>query len=178
MGVYEFLDYCLWRRRRRTRNRNTGIEINFLSLINNNSPSFFLTLKFNIMQTAKSVLLIMFIALFVGCSNDDNGKSNLQLLTSGKWYNESKSPGTYTDCEKKGYIQFMTNGDVVIESFEDGITCASLGAVMATYILTNDVNLEVTLGTEMESAVIQSISETELTLSSNGEILVFDKTQG
>ena len=137
------------------------------------------------MKRQHLLLTAMLLSLFVftSCSNNDdsdgsNQATNKELLISGKWYNESKSPGTYTDCEKNGYVEFKTNGSVIIESFEVGITCASLGAVTATYTLTNDVNIELTLGEEMVTAVIQSISSTELTITSDGETLVFDKTPG
>lgn len=124
------------------------------------------------------------LLVFTSCSNNDdnndgNQQTNLQLLTSGKWYNESKTPGSFTACEKKGYIKFETNGNMSIESFDDGSgTCQTLGVDVATYTLTDDVNITITFGSEVINAVIISITETLFTVNSNGETTVFDKTEG
>jgi len=135
------------------------------------------------MRTIKSILLFAVIVLFFGCGSDDNGDTNeptnLELLISGKWYNESRTPGSYTDCEKNGYIEFMTNGDAVINSFDDGSgTCQSLGAVTASWTLTNEVDLNLTLGPESVDATIIAISSSEMTVVGNGETIVFDKNPG
>lgn len=143
------------------------------------------------MKTTQKLLIAIILGLFTfaSCSKDDDNnddqqqhqQTTQQLLTSGKWYFESKSTGTYTACEKKGYIQFMTDGSMIINSFDDGSgTCESLGAASATYTLTNNVNLTLVFGSDTQSAVINSISESELTTtnSDTGEINVFDKTEG
>lgn len=133
-----------------------------------------------------NILLVLSIVLFASCNKDDDGGSNpqptnLELLTSGKWYFESNPPGVNTACEKKGYVQFMANGSLIINSFDDASgTCESLGAVNATYTLTNDVNITIVFGSDSQAVVINSISENELkiTNSDNGEINIFDKTEG
>lgn len=131
-----------------------------------------------------NVVAIVCLLVFTSCSNNDddnngNQQTNLQLLTSGKWYNESKTPGSFTACEKKGYIKFETNGNVSVESFDDGTgTCQSLGVDMATYTLTGNVNITITFGTVIINAVITAISETQLTVTTDSETTVFDKTEG
>lgn len=137
-------------------------------------------------QKVLFVLALCLALLNLNCnSDDDDGSSsqptNMELLTSGKWYFESKTPGSYNDCEKNGYIQFMDNGTLILDVFEeDAGTCVSLGAVTANYTLTNDVNLTLTLGTDTESAVISAISATSLTVNNTdtGEVIIFDKTAG
>jgi hypothetical protein len=138
------------------------------------------------MKTLKTFCLVCLAVLTFSCNKDDDSsettqKTTLELLTSGKWYFESKTPGTYTACEKKGYILFKTNGDLIINSFDDSSgTCESLGEVTATYTLTNDENINLVFGSETQSAKINSISESELKITNNdtGEVNVFDKTEG
>ncbi|MEZ4778710.1 MAG: lipocalin family protein [Flavobacteriaceae bacterium] len=134
------------------------------------------------------ILSITLLLFCFGCNknNDDDDnqsqqQTNQQLLVSGKWYFQSKTPGSYTECEKKGYIQFMNNGTFNIDVFDDSSgSCESLGAVTANYILSNGVNLTLMLGDESQSAVIDSISESQLTItnSTEGEVILFDKTEG
>ncbi|MEZ4817170.1 MAG: lipocalin family protein [Flavobacteriaceae bacterium] len=130
---------------------------------------------------------ICILLLCFGCNknSDDDAQTqqqtNLELLTSGKWYFQSKTPGSYTACEKKGYIQFMNNGMFTINVFDESSgTCASLGAVSANYTLTDGVTLTLTLGSETQSAVINDISENQLNITNTtqDETIVFDKTEG
>ncbi|MEZ4803526.1 MAG: lipocalin family protein [Gelidibacter sp.] len=138
------------------------------------------------MNTQKFLFAVSICLFTFACSSDDdNGnqqqESNEDLLVSGKWYFESKTPGSYSDCEKSGYIQFRSDGTFTIEVYEDnGGTCESLGADNGNYTLTNNVNITLTAGSETQSAVITSISQSELkiTNSGDGEMLVFDKTAG
>ncbi|MFL0353179.1 lipocalin family protein [Xanthomarina sp. GH4-25] len=142
------------------------------------------------MKIPKQVFSVIILCLFIitSCSSDDDNSDSqppqpttIELLTSGKWYFESKTPGMYTSCEKKGYIQFKTNGDLILNSFDDGSgSCESLGAVTAAYTLTSNVNLTLVFGPDSQSAVINSISTNELKVSNSdtGENLVFDKTEG
>ena len=137
------------------------------------------------MKTFNRICLICLILITYSCNKSDDDSADLiqptteELLTSGKWYFESKTPGTYTACEKIGFIQFMINGDVILDSFDDGSgTCESLGEVTATYTLTNNLNLNLVFGSDSQSAVIDSISEDELTLENVNETVVFDKTEG
>ena len=137
------------------------------------------------MKTCNRICLICLILLIYGCNkSDDDSSSSMQatteeLLTSGKWYFESKTPGTYTSCEKSGYIQFRINGTLILESFDESSgTCVSLGEIAATYTLTNNRNLTIEFGSDTESAVINSISEEALTLQTDVETLNFDKTKG
>lgn len=133
----------------------------------------------------KTICLIYLVLITFSCNkSDDDSSESIQLtteelLTLGKWYQESKDPGTYTACEKNGYIQFISNGDFVINSYDDNTgSCESLGVTNATYTLTNNMNIIITLGLETLEATIVSISESELTLEADGETLVFDKTEG
>ena len=136
------------------------------------------------MNTQKLWMLLFMSLAILGCSSDDDGnnqQSTEDLLTSGKWYFESITPGSYTDCEKKGYIQFMSNGTAIINSFEDfDGPCESLGAITVSYTLTNNVNLTLTFAGETQNAVIEAISSNSLRVSNpdDGEIIEFDKTEG
>ena len=132
------------------------------------------------------LLVIGLLLLCFGCNknNDDDAseqQTNQQLLVYGKWYFQSKTPGNYTACEKKGYIQFLNNGTFTINVFDESSgTCESLGAVSANYTLTDGVNLTLTLGGESQSAVINAISESQLKITNtdDGEVILFDKTEG
>lgn len=135
------------------------------------------------LYTTLSILLLT-LTLF-SCSSDDDNNDQLQqstqeLLTSGKWYQESRTPGNYTDCEKMGNIQFMTNNNFIIESFEnDGDDCISLEVTTATYTLSENTTLVISFEGDIRSAEIVEISTQELTLlTSENETLVFDKTEG
>ena len=137
------------------------------------------------MKTFNRICLICLILLAYSCNkSDDDSQSAMQatteeLLTSGKWYFESKTPGSYTSCEKSGYIHFLANGSITLESFDESSgTCESLGVVMATYTVTNNVNLTIEFGSDVQTAVIDSISEEALTLEIENETLNFDKTEG
>lgn len=137
------------------------------------------------MKTLKQISILLLIVLTFNCSNDDDGNSGeiatvRELLTSGKWYQESRTPGSYTDCEKMGYVQFMTNNIFTLENFgSNGGDCTSLGLNTATYILTENMTIEISFEGEILSTEIIVISTQELTLlTSENETLVFDKTEG
>lgn len=137
------------------------------------------------MKTISRICLICLLLISFSCSNsdDDSGSSaqptTMEMLTSGKWYFESKTPGSYSSCEKKGYIQLMSNGTFVLVSFDDDSgTCESLGENTGTYTLSNNTNLNLVIDSETISAVINSISEEELILETGGETLVFDTSEG
>lgn len=139
------------------------------------------------MKTLHKIFLSCLLLVLCSCnkSDDESGGSieptTAELLTSGTWYFESKIPGTYTACEKMGYIKFMDNGELILNSFDDGSgTCESLGEVRASYTLTNTMNLTIVFGADSQSAVIDAISEDELRITNadTGEKIVFDKTEG
>lgn len=137
------------------------------------------------MKTFNRICLVCLILLTYSCNkNDDDSSSSMQattaeLLTSGTWYFESKTPGTYTSCEKRGNIRFMANGNLILESFDESSgMCQSLGEVSATYILSNNKNITIEFGSDTQSAVIDSISEEALTLRNDDETIQFDKTEG
>lgn len=131
-------------------------------------------------------LCILLLALSIfNCSSDDdsNGNgdqpTNRELLTSGKWYNESVTPGSYTACEKMGYVQFSDSGTLTIESFEiNAGNCESLGINSATFTLTNNSIINISFEGDMITAEIMSISQNSLTISTVEETIVFDKTEG
>lgn len=61
------------------------------------------------------------VTLICTCSSDDDSSSNalpttLDLLTSGTWYFESKSQGSYSTCEKESSVDFMIDGSAIIGS--------------------------------------------------------------
>ncbi len=66
------------------------------------------------MNTQKLVGALFMALSLVACSGDDNSDSPQQMtneeLIIGKWYFESKTPGSYSDCEKMGYIDFRNDG--------------------------------------------------------------------
>jgi len=137
----------------------------------------------------KHLKLWGFLAIAIvmsNCSKEDDGASqmtNQQLLVSGKWYQESKTTGTVSACDKKSYIEFMSNGTMSAATFEDSSgSCTSSGINSATYTLTNNVNIKITFGTDVIDAVIKSITATKLTIDTqdNGQpsTQVFDKTEG
>ncbi|MEM5564283.1 lipocalin family protein [Psychroserpens sp. AS72] len=136
------------------------------------------------MKTFKTLSILLVTFILFSCSSDDDNNSQQQstqeLLTSGKWYQESRTPGSYTICDKVSYIQFTTNNNFELESFEEnGDDCISLGLMTATYTLTENMTIEISFEGELISTEIIGISAQELTLlTSENETLVFDKTEG
>ncbi|WP_298894222.1 lipocalin family protein [uncultured Psychroserpens sp.] len=137
------------------------------------------------MKTYKQLSILLVILSFFGCSNDDdnngngNQPTNRELLTSGKWYNESVTPGSYNDCEKMGYIQFSDNGTFTLESFDlNAGNCESFGINTGAFTLSNNINISVSFEGEIITAVIVTITENSLTITTDEETIVFDKTEG
>lgn len=136
------------------------------------------------MKTIKILAIILFSALTFSCSSDDDSSSGdepttLELLTTGTWYLESKTPNDFSDCEKNSSFKFNTDNTLNAESFEDGTgTCESDGVVNTTYTLTGDT-LVIIFGSDTITATINSISDTILNITDDeGDTIVFDKTQG
>ncbi|MCK7590760.1 lipocalin family protein [Subsaxibacter sp. CAU 1640] len=137
------------------------------------------------MNTHKLLMVLILALGLVACSGDDDGDSSQQMtnaeLLVGKWYFEARSGGSYTACEKTGYIQFRNDGTFTLESFEDDAgACVSTGAVSGTYTLTNSINITLMAGTESQTATIQSITQSQLVVTDtgSGEVNTFDKTAG
>ncbi len=135
------------------------------------------------MKTIKMLCLFSGLVLITACNSDDDATTvvptNQELLISGKWYQESSTESTYTDCEKNSSFNFLDTTNLSVEPFDDSSgTCQSLGATEATYSLTNDVNLVLTIPGTTVNATIQSITASELVLLSNGGTIVLDKTAG
>ncbi|WP_067146126.1 lipocalin-like domain-containing protein [Pseudotamlana agarivorans] len=137
------------------------------------------------MKILKTICFACLIIFAPSCSNDDNGdsseKTTRELLTTGKWYQESKSPGSFTDCEKNGYVEFMDNGDAIVDIYDDfSGTCESLGAIIAEYTLSNNIKITITFGADVTEINIEEISDDELVLKNvnDGEIIRFDRTPG
>ena len=69
------------------------------------------------MKTFKTLSLAFLFLLTLNCSSDDDNNddgqqlSMIELLNTGRWYQESKTPGSFTACEKKTYLEF-SNGNV------------------------------------------------------------------
>ncbi|MEO9513107.1 MAG: lipocalin family protein [Flavobacteriaceae bacterium] len=136
------------------------------------------------MKTIKTISVLGLLFLSFACSdnNDDDDLTEMQktenLLTSGKWYLESKTPNDFSACEKNGSLQFNDDGSIVQEDFEENSGICEADTVTATYTL-NGSTLVITFGSETVSATINSISESELSLTdSSGDIILLDKTQG
>ncbi|MGD1946728.1 MAG: lipocalin family protein [Croceivirga sp.] len=140
------------------------------------------------MKKAITHFLLYLLSIIVwSCSknNDDNGSDTLSieeiegLLTSGKWYQESKMPGSFSDCEKNISFQFNSDSSLIFDNYDDGNgTCEPQTPVTASYTL-NDSALHLTLGGSNVSASINSISDTELSITDfNGDMVTFDRIQG
>ncbi|WP_299335808.1 lipocalin family protein [uncultured Psychroserpens sp.] len=120
-----------------------------------------------------------------GCSNNDDGNSNdggeqstLELLVSGRWYQESKTPGSFSTCEKSSYIEFSNETDIALHFYnDDSGPCESEGVVNANYNLSGNT-LEINVPDGTVTANIVSISEDELIVTAEDETVVFDKTEG
>ncbi len=137
------------------------------------------------MKTLKTLCLVCLAVLTFSCNKDDDSSetpqtTNLELLTSGKWYQESRTPGTYSTCEKSTYLLFISDGTLKLESFDENSgNCQSNGVLSGTYTLTNNTALKLIFGEDSINAIINSISENELTIKTDqNETLVFDKTEG
>jgi len=136
------------------------------------------------MKTCKLLCILTLVLLTFNCSSDDDSGLNpatvQALLTSGKWYQESRMPGSYTDCEKLSYVQFFNNGNFNLESFiDEEEDCTSLGIIAATYTLANDMTITINFEGDNLPVEIVSISENLLTITTaENETLVFDKTEG
>ncbi|WP_299278183.1 lipocalin family protein [uncultured Psychroserpens sp.] len=136
------------------------------------------------MKTHNLFGLLLILLLTFNCSSDDDSSSGdtqttAQLLRSGTWYLESKTPGDFTDCEKNSSFKFNTNNTVDVDSYDDASgPCESEGVVSATYSLSGNT-LNIVIGGETITATINSISETTLNVTDDvGDTIVFDKTQG
>ena len=138
------------------------------------------------MKILKKLSCICLLIIAYNCSSDDSNEEDTnqptvqELLVSGKWYNQSRTPGAnYTDCEKNGYIEFNADGSFKLESFDDSSgLCESLGLNMATYVLSNNRDILISFGTEEFSVIINSITQGILEVtSSDGETLTFNKSQ-
>ncbi len=138
------------------------------------------------MKLLQSILSLTIIVTVFSCSSDDDSSSGggntattAELLTTGIWYQESRTPDDFTDCEKNSSVKFNTDNTISVESFSDDTgTCESEGTDSATYAL-NGMSLTITIGTEVITATINSISETSLNITDDeGDTIVFDKTQG
>ena len=120
------------------------------------------------MKTIKILHVVILSILIFSCSSDDDSSSGggntattAELLTTGTWYQESRTPDSFTDCDKNTSVKFNTDNSIVVETFSDDTgTCESEG-------------------TEVITATINNISETSLNITdSEGDTIVFDKTQG
>nr|WP_321237165.1 lipocalin family protein [uncultured Psychroserpens sp.] len=136
------------------------------------------------MKTFKQLSLFVLALLTFNCSSDDDSSSGgtlttAELLTSARWYLESKTPGDFTDCEKNTSFKFNTDNTVDVDSYEDDSgPCESQGVISSTYSLSGNT-LTIDLGGDSITATINSISETLLNVTDDiGDTIVFDRTQG
>jgi hypothetical protein len=136
------------------------------------------------MRTIKTISFLSILVLSFACSNNSDDditetKATEDLLTSGKWYQESKTPGSFSDCEKNSSFQFNDDGSLEQESFEENSgACEVVDINTATYTL-NGSSLVISFGSDTISATINRITASELSVTdSNGDTVLFDKTQG
>ena len=154
--------------------------MNFLKQTHKNNISN----KTDLSKTLKSIAIVLLLILTFSCSSDDDSSSNntpttAELLRSGTWYLESKTPGSFNDCEKMTSFKFNANNTVDVDSYDDDSgTCESEGVVNTSYTL-NGITLTIVLGTDTIVSTINSISETTLNITDAiGDTIVFDKIQG
>ncbi|MBD1260094.1 lipocalin family protein [Maribacter polysiphoniae] len=137
------------------------------------------------MGTIKTIGVLGLLMLSFACSNsdDDNDSpetpSTANLLISGKWYLESKTPNDFSACEKNGSLQFHDDGSVEQENYEENSgTCEATDLNSATYTLSGS-SLVITFGSDTITTTINSITDSELSITdSNGDTIILDKTQG
>ncbi|WP_460218461.1 lipocalin-like domain-containing protein [Psychroserpens sp. MEBiC05023] len=136
------------------------------------------------MKTIKQLGILLLLLLTFNCSSDDDSSSGdtlttAELLTSAKWYLESKTPGDFSDCDKNTSFKFNTNNTVNVDSYtNDSGPCESQGVISTTYSLSGNT-LTIDFGGDSIIATINSISETTLNITDDiGDTIIFDKTQG
>lgn len=138
------------------------------------------------MKTLKKISILCLLIITFNCSSDDDSSGSqpaemttAEKLTNGKWYQESRTPGSFTDCEKNVSFNFKANGTVSVESFDDTSgMCESGGLLSATYSL-NGNNLTIDFNGDIIMATINNITSSTMTITdSEGDVIIFDKTQG
>ena len=136
------------------------------------------------MKTCNRLSFLLILLLTFSCSSDDDSSSGdtpttAELLTSGRWYLESKTPGGFTDCEKNSSFKFNTNNTVDVDFYDDDAgPCQPEGIINTAYSL-NGNTLNITFGSESSVVTINSISETTLNVTDDvGDTIIFDRTQG
>ncbi len=138
------------------------------------------------MEILKKLGIVCLVLCTSACSSDDDSGGDMQddinvasLLQSGKWYQESITSGSFTDCEKNTNIEFLDDEDFFIEVFDDDPEpCATTGLEAGIYTRINN-NITITVGSEVINIVIDSISQESLTVTtSDGDTITFDKVQG
>jgi len=125
--------------------------------------------------------MLCVVTLIYSCSSDDDSSSEpttLELLTTGKWYTESKTQGSYSACDKNSYFDFKTNGNVSFEVFDDSSgLCVLSASIMTTYTL-DGVNIDIDLTQDSLIGVIDITSDILTVTTSDGDSITFDKIQG
>ncbi len=139
------------------------------------------------MFKTKYFFSVLALLLIVSCNSDDDSSNVFipasptieQLLISGKWYQETKLPIDFTECERSGYIEFFSTLEVTIETFDDNSgNCESTGQMIASYIL-NAPTISITNGADSFSVVINSITVDELRITTDdGDTIIFDRVVG
>ncbi|MGC1471608.1 MAG: hypothetical protein WA775_03360 [Psychroserpens sp.] len=131
----------------------------------------------------KLITLLTVLTFLFTCSQDDDVDSNittLEILTSDKWYFQSKSPGTYTECNRKGFLDFSTDGTVSIRAFDDTSDDCGLEVVFDTTYTLNGLNIDVEIGSDSIIGIIayDPSVETITIINSEGDSITFDKIEG
>ncbi|MFV0572320.1 MAG: lipocalin family protein [Xanthomarina gelatinilytica] len=120
----------------------------------------------------KKVGLIILFALTINlfnCSKDDDKPqpepTTHDLLMSGKWYWESVTSFTLTDCNKQSYFLFDGN-DLLQETFAENNenNCVATFSQTGTYQL-NENTIIVTVDTGSVVFTITSISKDKLVMN-------------
>ena len=125
------------------------------------------------MRNLKVIMLAVLTLAATSCSkNDDTEAVQLttqELLVSGKWYISSMGNQQADDCMKETYFHFVNENIVLLEEFGlEGEFCISGGLNNFNYSL-NDPDIEIMFGNFPVVYRIESISNTELILSVQGE---------
>lgn len=141
------------------------------------------------MKTIKNIcLLLASIVLCSSCSNDDDSSTpeptvEELLTTTGRWYIESITGENMGNCDKTSYWEF--SGESLNEQWfgtdtEDN--CIAGYSTSYTYELISETQLNITNDDSTTEVTIESITETELTisylLSGENTVVFFDKNSG
>lgn len=140
------------------------------------------TLKINSFQL---ITLLCLIWLNFSCSSDDDSSDNalpttLDLLTSGTWYLESKSQGSYSACQKESSIDFMSNGSAIFKIVGESVDgCEEVETFNTIYTLNESTIMLILIDDNLVGVVTYDASLQTLIITENeGAYITLDKVKG